>query len=59
VVFFAPLHEWSFLFVAAGMAWRLFTGPVPEQPGSRTMVNFTLLLFLLGAILWGVPEAGR
>jgi len=59
IVFFGLLHEWVYLFIAAGMAWRLFTGPVPEKPSSRTMVSFMLLLFLLGAVLWVVPEAGR
>ncbi len=59
ILFFALLHEWVYLFIAAGMAWRLFTSPVPERPSSRTMVSFMLLLFLLGAVLWVVPEAGR
>jgi Zn-dependent protease len=58
ILFFVLLHEWVYLFIAAGMAWRLFT-LVPDKPSSRTMVSFMLLLFLLGAVLWVVPEAGR
>jgi len=58
IVLFVLLHEWVYLFIAAGMAWRLFT-PAPDKPSSRTMVSFMLLLFLLGAVLWVVPEAGR
>jgi Zn-dependent protease/uncharacterized Zn finger protein (UPF0148 family) len=59
LVFFALLHEGVFLFIAAGMAWRLFTGAAPEQPSSATMVRYTLLLFLLGALMWVFPDAAR
>lgn len=59
LVFFAFLHEGVFLFIAAGMAWRLFTGVAPEQPSSATMIRFTLLLFLLGALMWVIPDVGR
>ena len=56
IVFFAFLHEGVFLFIAAGMAWRLFTGTAPESPSSATMVRYTLLLFLLGALMGLAPE---
>ena len=56
IVFYAILHEGVFLFIAAGMAWRLFTGPAPEKPSTPTMVRFLLLLFLLGALMFAVPE---
>jgi Zn-dependent protease len=59
IVFYAFLHEGVFLFIAAGMAWRLFTGPAPEQPSSPTMIRFLLLLFALGAVMWVVPNVGR
>jgi Zn-dependent protease len=59
IVLFALLHEAVFLFIAVGMAWRLFSGPVPQKPSSRTMIGYMLLLFTLGAVLWVVPEAGR
>ena len=56
LVCYAVLHEGVFLFIAAGMAWRLFTGFAPEKPSTPTMVRFMLLLFLLGALMWIVPE---
>ncbi len=59
VVLFFVLHEGIYLFVAAGMAWRTFRGEAPEQPNSRTMVAFTLLLFALGAVMWAAPDLSR
>ncbi|WP_158944578.1 site-2 protease family protein [Granulicella sp. S190] len=59
ILFFAFLHEGVFLFIAAGMAWRLFTGVAPESPSSATMIRYTLLLFLLGALMFFVPETLR
>jgi Zn-dependent protease len=59
IVFYALLHEGVFLFIAAGMGWRLFTGEAPEQPSSATMVRYTMLLFLLGAVMWAFPETAR
>jgi Zn-dependent protease len=56
ILFFAFLHEGVFLFIAAGMAWRLFRGATPENPSSATMIRYTLLLFLLGALMGIVPE---
>lgn len=55
VVLFAVMHEGIFLFLAAGMAWRLFTKDEPAEPSNRTMIYFLLLLFLLGAFLRIVP----
>jgi Zn-dependent protease len=56
LVFYAILHEGVFLFIAAGMAWRTFTGYAPEKPSTPTMVRFMLALFLLGALMYAVPE---
>lgn len=56
LVCYAVLHEGVFLFIAAGMAWRLFTGAAPEKPSTPTMVRYMLLLFLLGALMYVVPE---
>ena len=56
IVCYAVLHEGVFLFIAAGMAWRLFTGEAPEKPSTPTMVRFMLLLLLLGTLMWIVPE---
>lgn len=59
ILFFAFLHEGVFLFIAAGMAWRLFTGAAPESPSSATMIRYTLLLFALGALMGLVPDTMR
>jgi Zn-dependent protease len=59
VVFFALLREGVFLFIAAGMVWRLFSGFAPETPSSSTMVRYMLLLFLLGSLMWVVPDVAR
>lgn len=59
IVCYALLREGVFLFIGAGMAWRTFTGPAPEQPSTSAMVRFTLLLFLLGSLMWVVPNVGR
>jgi Zn-dependent protease len=59
ILFFVFLHEGVFLFIAAGMAWRLFTGSAPENPSSATMIRYTLLLFLLGALMGLVPDTMR
>lgn len=60
LIFFGMLKEWVFLFVAVGMAWRLWRGGYADQPSSKTMVRFVLLLFALGVISYRFPEmAGR
>jgi Zn-dependent protease len=59
ILFFAFLHEGVFVFIAAGMAWRLFTGSAPENPSSATMIRYTLLLFALGALMGLVPDTMR
>ena len=55
LVLFAVMHEGIFLFLAAGMAWRLYTKDEPGHPSSKTMVYYLLLLFALGAFLFIVP----
>ncbi len=55
VVLFAVMHEGIFLFLAAGLAWRLFTKDEPAEASNRTMVYYLLLLFALGAFLRIVP----
>ena len=59
VVFFAFLREGVFLFIAAGMFWRAVTGSAPERPSSATMIRYMLLLFLLGTLMWMVPDTMR
>ena len=57
VVLFGLMHEGVFLFLAAGMGWRMVTNDLPEKPGSGTMIYYLLLLFALGAFLFIVPPA--
>jgi len=59
VVFFALTDQKVFLFVAAGMVYRLFTKDVPEEPSTRTMVFYMTLLFLLGVLLKVIPLQPR
>ena len=55
IALFAVMHEGVFLFLAAGMAWRLFTKDEPAEASNKTMVYYLLLLFALGAFLRIVP----
>jgi Zn-dependent protease len=55
LIFFGLLHEFVFLFVGIGMAWRLFRGGFAEKPSTRTMVQYVLLLFALGLVLFRFP----
>ena len=55
LILFAVMHEGVFLFLAAGMAWRLFTNDVPEQQTAGTLAAYLGLLFALGAVLYFVP----
>ncbi len=55
VALFAVMHEAVFLFLAAGMAWRMFTKDEPAEASNQTMVYYLLLLFALGAFLRIVP----
>ena len=55
LVMFALMREGVFLFLAAGLTWRMFTRDEPEAGSNRTMVYYLLLLFCLGAFLKIVP----
>ena len=55
VALFAVMQQGIFLFLAAGMAWRMFTKDEPAEASNRTMAYFLLLLFALGAFLRIVP----
>lgn len=44
-------NHWVFVFVAAGMIWRLFTKDEPEQPSTRSFAWFQGLVILLGALV--------
>ena len=55
LIFFGLLQEWMFLFVGIGMAWRLWQGGYAQQPSTKTMVHYVLLLFALGLVLLKFP----
>ena len=52
LIFFGMLHEWLFLIVAVGMGWRIWRGGYADQPSTKTMLRFVLLLFTLGIVLY-------
>ncbi len=55
IALFAVMQQGVFLFLAAGMGWRMFTKDEPAEASNRTMVYYLLLLFALGAFLRIVP----
>ena len=59
IFLYVILREWVYLGIAAGMGWRSFTGLAPEQPSSRGMIFYMLLLIALGAIMWAAPDGSR
>lgn len=59
VILFALMHEGVFLFLAAGMTWRMFTNDTPAEESVGTLVSYLLLLFALGAFLYVIPDPGR
>jgi Zn-dependent protease len=56
LIFFGWLQEGMFLLIALGMGWRALTGGVPERPSSKTMIQFVLLLFALGLVVYVFPD---
>ncbi len=56
LIFFGMLHNFVFLFVALGMGWRIWKNDVPERPSSKTLIQFILLLFALGLIIYRFPD---
>lgn len=58
VLFFGLMHEGVFLFLAAGMAWRMFTPDAPQENSVRTLTVYLALLIALGAFLYFVPDPG-
>jgi Zn-dependent protease len=59
LIFFGLLHEGVFLFLALGMAWRLWTRDYAEKPSTRTLVRYVLLLFALGLMMYKFPDTTR
>jgi len=58
VLFFGLMREGVFLFLAAGMAWRMFTPDAPEENSVSTLTIYLALLIALGAFLYFVPDPG-
>ena len=56
LIFFGMLHNATFLFVGLGMGYRIWKGDVPERPSTKTLVQFVLLLFALGLIIYRFPD---
>jgi Zn-dependent protease len=59
LIFFGMLREGPFLFIAAGMAWRLWQGGYAEKSSTKTLVKFVLLLFALGTVIALFPDTRR
>jgi Zn-dependent protease len=59
LIFFGLLQEGVFLFVAIGMAWRIWSGGFAEKPSTKTMVQYVLLLFALGLLMYRFPVPTR
>lgn len=51
----ALLTQWTFLLVAAGMLWRLFTKDEPEQGSPRTTLYYAAVLTALAFVMWIMP----
>ena len=58
VVLFALMREGVFLFIGAGMTWRLFTRDAPEENSVGTLAYYLGLLIVLGAFLFFVHDPG-
>jgi hypothetical protein len=46
------MHQRMFLFLGAGMVYRLFTKDCPQENSSSAMARYLALLFGLGAFLF-------
>jgi len=49
------LGQGTFLLVALGAAWRLFTKDLPSRPSHAITAYFLAVLSLLGLLMWMVP----
>jgi Zn-dependent protease len=59
LIFFGMLHEGVFLLIALGMAWRVYRGGDAEKPHTRALVQYVLLLFVLGVVMYMFPDTRR
>lgn len=51
------LRQWTFLFVAAGMLWRLFTHDDSPQSSPKMTVYYAAVLSALAFVMWIMPQA--
>jgi Zn-dependent protease len=58
VLLWFVLGESSFLFIAAGAGYRLFTRDLPETPSRAIAAYFLAVMVLLGWLLHAVPGHG-
>jgi Zn-dependent protease len=58
VVLAVVLKELTYLLVAGGAGYRLTTKDFPAVPGRATLIYFSIVLVLLGAVLHLVPGNG-
>jgi len=56
LIAFGLLHEGIFLFIVAGMAFRLWKGGEADKPSTRTLLKFVLILFVLGLVIFRFPD---
>jgi Zn-dependent protease len=59
LVLFGLMREGVFLFLGAGMTWRMFTNDAPEENSAGTLAGYLALLIVLGGFLYFVPDPGR
>ena len=54
----ALLEQWTFLFIAAGMLWRLFTKDDPAEGNHGITAYFAAVMGALALVIWIMPNAG-
>jgi Zn-dependent protease len=58
LLLFLVLKESAFIFVAAGVTYRLFTKDMAPQPSPATTAYFVGVLAALGVVMWLMPVQG-
>lgn len=59
VIFCVMLRELPFLLVGLGMGWRLWKDDGAEKPHTKTLVQYVLMMFLLGVLMYLFPDPMR
>lgn len=58
-IFYGMLHEVPFLLIGLGMGWRLWKDDGSEEPHSKTLAHYVILMFLLGTLMYIFPDPMR